>query len=191
MKEAQLFIEELYEAYYTVLEKMCRRKTNYDPAFSDLVDETLQEVFILAFEYYDTLKDHPNIQGWLMQTCNHRLLPYAKQQRYRQSRHAFSLDDDHSPSLAAEDDFAETTAQKESNLQMIDTIFALLTPKEKQVFEDYFINHQPIAAIAKKQKTTKSGIKALIYRIRQKAKKNNHTFLLFSVTFLLCFYYSL
>ncbi len=164
---------------------------NYDPAFNDLIDETLQEVFILAFEQYPVLKDHPNLLGWLMKTCNHRLLPYAQQQRYRQGKKAFSIDDEKAPELADEQDLIEKSLQKQENRQLIDQIILQLSPKEKQVFDAFFVNNQPIAHIAKKQSTSVGAIKALIYRIRQKAKKNNKTFLFFFVTFCMCLYYTL
>ncbi len=91
MKNQTAFFDQLYNLYYPSLAGMCWAKVHYDLSYTDLIDETLQEVFLLAYKSYDSLKDHPNVLGWLMTACNNRLLPYAKQQRYRQSRHAFSI----------------------------------------------------------------------------------------------------
>ncbi len=167
---------------------MCRRKTGYDPAYNDLIDETLQEVFLLAYDQYETLVHHPNVLGWLMQSCNHRLLPYAKQQRFRKKHHSFSLDAPNAPILPMAENPIEHFLEEESAKEKIDTIFRLLTDKEKVVFDAFFINQQSIAHIAQTHQVSQESIKALIYRIRKKAKKNFPSFFLFSVTFFCLLY---
>ena len=191
MRQDHLFLEELYTAYAKDLERMCRRKVGYDPTFYDLIDETIQEVFLLAYEHYSTLKNHPNIGGWLMQTCNHRLLPYVKQQRSRNKYHEFSLDHPDAPLIATKEDIAGTVVETIENRAMIDNLFALLTEKEQTTFQAFFLEKQSIAQIAAKEKTSENSIKALIYRIRQKAKKSRKTFFFFSVTLFCFFYYTL
>ena len=72
--ERDKFITELYTLYARTLDGHCRAYVGYAGEYDGLIAECVQETFLSAFSRYETLKDHPNPRGWLIQTCHHRLL---------------------------------------------------------------------------------------------------------------------
>ena len=72
--ERELFLKRLYDENAVFLIRLCRKRTNYDPACADMVDACVQETFLAAFKACDTLAAHPNPRGWLVQTCLYRLM---------------------------------------------------------------------------------------------------------------------
>ena len=87
------FMEDCYQQNYSFLLNVCRKKVNGNPIYMDLVNDCIQDAFLLAYQSYDSLIHHPNTRAWLTRTCLNRLLPYAKLKRRRLEHEAFSLDD--------------------------------------------------------------------------------------------------
>lgn len=74
------WVHELYQTCAPDLFRIARYRLLEEQLAQDLV----QEVFLLLLEKKNTLKEHPNIKGWLMKTLNHRIL-HAVEKRARES----------------------------------------------------------------------------------------------------------
>ena len=158
--ERELFLKRLYDENAVFLIRLCRKRTNYDPACADMVDACVQETFLAAFKECDTLAEHPNLRGWLVQTCLYRLMDAMERERKRREQVAFSLDSGQAEKLSGED-----TAETHSARQNLRSFF-----EEKAVFTAYFLEQQTMRDIAAAQQLTENQVKAVIRSIRRRAK---------------------
>ena len=188
MSEATIFVEKIYNEYYDSLRRMCWAKIHHDSAYIDLIDETLQEVFLLAYQNYDNLKNHPNVLGWLMITCNHQLLPYAKQQRYRQNHHAFSMDDNTAPPIESGIDVSQQVIDQDMAERILSQVIKNLSEKERKVFDGFFIKNQSVSQISSQTGQSKNSVSAMIYQIRKKIRNMINKNFLFCLIFCILFY---
>ena len=168
--ERELFLKRLYDENAVFLIRLCRKRTNYDPACADMVDACVQETFLAAFKACDTLAAHPNPRGWLVQTCLYRLMDAMAQERKRREQVAFSLDSGQAEKLPGEDTL-ETHSARQNLRSFFAVLLALLTPEEKAVFTAYFLEQQTMRDIAAAQQLTENQVKGVIRRIRRRAKK--------------------
>lgn len=60
---------------------------------------------------------------------------------------------------------------KESNLELLNRVFDAFTDRERSIAQDYFISEMTAEEVANRNKTSIGAIKAIIFRIRTKAKK--------------------
>lgn len=58
-----------------------------------LVEDQIQEVFLLAWKKRRTLREHPNPAGWLVEALRRRLMALGRGMARESRLHAFSLDD--------------------------------------------------------------------------------------------------
>lgn len=165
------FIEKLFEEHYSNLERMCRRMLHFDDRYLDLISECLQETYLQAVESYETLKNHPEPKAWLYKVCINRLIPYAKLQRSRQKHFLCSLDSPDTVEPASPIDVAEQISRKDAAKEMIETIKNTLSPTELEIFNTRFIENLSITEIAEATSLSQGNVRAVISRIRKKARK--------------------
>ena len=165
-----LLVEELYHQYYPRLDQYCRRYVGYNHAFDPLIEDCIQEVFLELDKEIEILQQHPALEGWIMTTCKHRLMTSLDKDRRRNKFVAFSIDDSYSeipdPAPSAIDKWADQEDARES----IARVLSILNDRERQIVQDYFVNHMSASDIAQKEGTTVSAVKSVIARIRQKLR---------------------
>jgi len=71
------YIVELFSKHYVQLRNMCLNRVKGRSELYDFADDAVQEAFIMLHEKYSRLKDHPNIDGWLFETCKYRLILFT------------------------------------------------------------------------------------------------------------------
>lgn len=169
-KESDTYITELYEKYYKMLERMCYRFVNYNVEYCDIISDCIQETFLAAEKAYGSLENHVCMIGWLIKTCQHRLLPMLRKERDYKNQIAFSMDDESAPAVKELVDSVDAWHRKEDANECIEQICQLLTNEEQKVMQGFFIQGLPIKEIAQKEHTTEGAVKVTIYRIRKKAK---------------------
>lgn len=185
MNDAAKFVSKIYSEHCDSLLNFCRYIIFNDPKYSDLIEETVQETFILAMERYDTLKDHPNVEGWLRETSKKKISSELKKSRSRAKRHAFSVDNESSLTIADTDDLIQQAIDKNYVYEIVLKLKSQLTEKELIIFETFFIQKKSIMEISNLTKQKPNSIKAMIHRIREKAKKIKKENFIFLLTFLL------
>lgn len=165
-----IFLTMLYRDNAHFLYNLCRKKTGYDPLLTDLIDECIQDTFVIAVENYESIKMHPNIRGWLVRTCMNRLLPAVEKQRRYQRMVECSIDD---PSLkeCPFESTLEGTYESHNHKQFLDLLISSLSYEEFNIYEEYFLHRLTMKQIAQQYHTNINHIKNIIKRIRRKAKK--------------------
>lgn len=66
-------IEDLFSQYHQIMYHYCLAKINYHQHFATLIDDCIQEAFVVFTITYDKLSSHPNPAGWLCHTAWNRL----------------------------------------------------------------------------------------------------------------------
>ena len=150
--EREELIGRLYAANFDLLEKMCLRMADYDPACADLAADAIQEAFLSADRHYRKLLRHPNPSGWLVLTCKNRMRDALRRERGRRRFTAWSLDGDDSQ-------------------QQVEELLKKLTPAERDIAQSYFVEERTMKEAARAGSTTVSSVKSAISRIRGKARE--------------------
>lgn len=178
MTDKEKFTEDCYRQYDEFLRNVCRQKVNGDPLYRDVINNCLQDTFLLAYQSYDSLVDHSNIRAWLTRACLNRLLPYVELQRKRMKHEAYSLDDPQRTAGAKLFDrrASEYPAKKEA-AEWISELLAQLSEQERSIFHLYFLEELSLADIAAIRHCSVGTVKGIIHRIRKKARKMKDYFL--------------
>lgn len=166
------FLEQTYVRYAHKLEKMCLCYIHYREEYRDLVDDSIQKTFETATRQYKELQNNPYLEGWLCQTCMNRLTTALKTYRRRMKKQS-SLDDDISFILPPDQvlDAVDEIVNRLSNQEMIDRILAALNDREREVVQRHLIQGESLEELAKENATSLGAMKAVLARVRAKARK--------------------
>lgn len=166
------FLDTIYLKYARKLENMCLQYVNYQEEYRFLVDDSIQKTYEKATQMYKELQESPYLEGWLCQTCMYRLTTSLRTYRRRQKCQV-SLDDDHAYQLPPEQiaDAVDEIVNRISNQELIDKIFEALNDRERDIAQRHLIQGLTIDDIAVQDHTSSGAVKAVLARLRAKAKK--------------------
>ncbi len=147
-------IESLYRSEFAkLLSYAYRRLGKLEPA-QDLVQDTFHE----ALQTKQTLRSHPNPQGWLMQTLKYKVLTYENQL----SRNAkLFVSDESLGELAAESDVTELMLMVEQTL----------TVQEYKLFQRLLLQGDSYLEVAQDLGITVWACRQRLCRVRKKLQK--------------------
>ena len=162
--------EYYYHKYSRKLTYMCRKYLGYDPQYNDMIQDCVQETFLLLFRNLKDLQDHTSIEGWLTVTCQHRLwnalADANKQQKYTDS----SVDPMTNKLPASYISDIEKWNEDESTVDNKEKILSMLNEHQQRVFLQYMDGYR-VSEIASNTKMSESAVKSVMTRIRKKIKK--------------------
>ena len=166
------FLERIYVLYAHKLENMCLNYVHYQDVYRDIVDDSIQKAFETATRQYKELQNNPYLEGWLCQTCMNRLTTALRTYRRRMKKQ-MSLDDDINFTLPPEQirDAMDEIVNRISNKELLDRILQALNERERDIVQRHFVLGESINEIADAEHTTVGAVKAIIARIRAKARK--------------------
>lgn len=168
--EREDFVTRLYIQYESALIKSCRRYVRYDSRYLDLVEDCVQETFLLLFQRYNELQNHPYIGRWLYVTCINKLKNALYKCRVRENRAAFSMDEHPNMPVCDAQTAVERWLEKDASVECISRILKTLTAKESEIFEDYFIEGLTAKEIAYRRGITLTSVKSILHKIRLKGR---------------------
>lgn len=178
------FLERIYVLYAHKLENMCLNYVHYQEVYRDIVDDSIQKTFETATRQYKELQSNPYLEGWLCQTCMYRLTTALRTYR-RHMKKQMSLDDDINFTLPPEQirDAMDEIVNRISNKELLDRILQALNERERDIVQRHFVLGESVNEIANAEHTTVGAIKAIIARIRSKARKigGHNVFLVFCI----------
>lgn len=166
------FLEQIYILYAHKLENFCLNYVHYQTIYRDLIDESIQSTFETATRQYKDLQNNPYLEGWLFQTCLNRLTTALRTYRRRMKKQ-LSLDENSYFSLPPDQlhDAMDEIINQISNKELLDRVFQALNDRERDIVQHYFVLGETVNEIADAEHTTVGAIKAIIARIRTKARK--------------------
>ena len=167
--ERNAFIEALYDRWYDYICQQCYRFVNYEPIRSLLVEDWVQEAFIKAARHYTQLQSHPNAVGWIIKTSENQILNETRKLRVR--RKTLSLDSGSAALPTSPENEIETWLSKQNTADTIVAIRELLSDRESNVFDEFFVKEHSLKATAETLNLSSSAVASTIHRIRGKLKK--------------------
>ena len=180
--ERDSFIASLFIDYADFLKKECLHYVHYDSRYVSLVDDCIQETFIKAIMNYGKLRVHPNVAGWLVQCCKNYIRSDMRKQRNRTEIMNASAKADGVVMQGKEMNAFDRWLKREDALDTVALIYELLSPKERTIFQDYFIQDLSAAETAEKNHLSTSSVQAGVRRIREKIRRILHSILFISAS---------
>lgn len=161
-------LSELYDQYFHFLMKWCYRYVAYHPQYLSRLEDWVQDAFLAALKRPAVLRRHPNVAGWLVLACRHRIDNDLYRDRTRARNTAFSLDQA-GVSPPQWDDALERWYAGEDAKASLNAVLSLLSADEQNIYLEYFEGEKTSRQIAEERGKSEPSVKAAIRRIRKKA----------------------
>lgn len=171
MSRREAFVTELFDQYQSILRVICWRYVEHEKIFADTIDESVLDTFLQAYSSYDCLRNHPNVQGWLIITCLNRLKPRINQVRSREKHRAFSMDDPQAPQFSSGEAWEENNVLQLDAREQINQLYTTLTEAEQQIFQEHYVQGFTLQAVAQHLHKSLASVKASLRQIKRKALK--------------------
>ena len=166
------FLTAIYTKYAHRLENFCLQYVHYQSEYRELIDDCIQRTFESAIHEYEKLSRCSYVEAWLFKACTNRLTTALRTYRRRKKRQT-SLDDEVSFVLPQEAIIAsiDEFVYRLSNQELIERILVALNDREREVVQRHLIQGESLEDLAKEKETTLGAMKAVLARIRSKARK--------------------
>ena len=122
-------------------------------------EDIAQEAYLLAFEQWDTLKEHPNPLGWLMLTIRNLKKGYY--------RHVYNRMDSLEDSQYKDIPYVEPAYNM---LVMEDMLESIYKKKEKVIAKRYFLDGDNIEELSTDFGISEKNFRTRLYRMRKRLK---------------------
>ena len=121
------------------------------------IDDIAQETYMLAFEQWEELKNHPNPAGWLMQTAKHLNNNYERHVYYRKETLLPSND-------------VPYMEPAYSSLVMEDLLENIYDGGEQNMAKKYFLEGENIAELSDDLGISEGALRMRLYRMKNRLK---------------------
>jgi len=163
--------EKIYLEYSPLLRKICYSKVAPIAEYSPLIEEAIEDTFLVIYQKSDVFINHPNQQAWIIRTCMNRLIPKIMRYKNHKQRFCGSFDDPttHLERIKALDPIARYIKKADIHT-FLEYLQADLTDVERKVFALRFIQGKTILQIAIEMGRKEKQIRIVVQRIQKKAK---------------------
>lgn len=170
MSYRNAFIDDLYCKNYVILKGFAIQHFKNDSRFAPYIEDCIQETFMKATANYEKLLTHESPTAWLLHVCYNELCSFPrKYARYR--KHFAGMAQIDVESAASDSDDLDRWIRQNDAIESIEMLYQALTPIEKNVFNDYYVDEKSMKETAFKHKTTENAVHSAAKRIRKKAKR--------------------
>ncbi len=170
MDERNEYLDALFLQHRDRLIKYCLRVVRYDPRYTGLVEDWVQEAFLSATEGYDAFMDSPNQFGWLARCCKNRILTELRNRNARRELAGTHISLENNAEVPASVDYVLRLLNKTDAEDRLNQLCEALTQSERLVYDAYFVKGYSMAETAELTGLTLSAVKNAVQRIRKKAK---------------------
>jgi RNA polymerase sigma-70 factor (ECF subfamily) len=177
------WLHEIYLAHYKRLYAIGRLFVGRKPLYTQVVEDMVQEAFLILWSKRDKLYTHPNIGGWLVETMRSLMLNYLRKQKRRNAHLAFSLDEEGAePRVkSAEFELPEDALTQKENLETLKT---LLGDENAALFYSYCVENKSAGEIAKAFGLSEGCVRMRAMRLRKTILENKDLFMAVIAIFL-------
>lgn len=169
------WFSQLFNEHYVLLYRIGNVFLGTSTAHSVLIEDQIQETFILAWRNEDKLKAHVNSTGWLVETFRRLLMAQCRKTSRERKRLLFSLDDD-----AQRDTSDPSATQPEEivwNKEQLILLRRLLGEADAELFVQYCLQGATAKELASSCHMSESNIRVRISRLKKKLLTNRELFL--------------
>ena len=151
------FVENLYVQYVDVLRIACRSRFGGSMEYHEVVEDSINDTFVLCLQCCDFLRSHPNPIGWLQITCQNKFRENRNKLIRRKQKIVLMGDKVNTGSVIR--DPADIFERKESIREQM----RCLGSDERQVLVDYHYYGLKIREIALNRGMSESMVKKHLY----------------------------
>ena len=166
----EAWLSRLFEQNYALLYRVGRVFLGASASQASIIEDEIQETFILAWERRHKLARHPNPAGWLVETFRRRLMARCRRLGREWRRRAYSLDEESRPDTA--DDQAPAVEALLESREQLALLKRLLGEKDADIFLCYCIRGQSAAQVAAAYGMSESGVRVRVSRLKKKLLQN-------------------
>ena len=176
------WLHAIYCANYKRLYAIGRLFAGSSPQHAQVVEDMVQEAFLLLFDKREKLYTHPNIGGWLVETMRGLMLNHLRKQKRRGAHLAFSLDEEGAGRSVASDAFyaPEDALTHKENLETLKT---LLGEENAALFLSYCVENKSAKEIAKAWGLSEGCVRMRVMRLKKTILENKALFLAVAAIF--------
>ncbi len=171
----EAWLSHLFEENYALLYRVGRVFLGDSTAQADLIEDQIQETFVLAWRHEQKVRNHPNPTGWLVETFRRSLLAQCRKVGREWKRRSFSLDTDDRPDVA--DLSAPSVESFAQGAEQTALLTRLLGRKDAELFLRYCVRGESAGSLAADYRMSESGVRVRISRIKKKLLLNRELFL--------------
>ena len=168
-------LSSLFAENYALLYRVGRVFLGASPAQAELIEDQIQETFVLAWRHRQKLGSHPNPNGWLVETFRRCLMAQCRKQGRDWKRTAFSLDDDNRPPVP--DASAPSPETFVHGAEQIVLLRRLLGERDAELFLRYCVQGESAHQLAADYNMSESGVRVRVSRLKKKLLANQELFL--------------
>lgn len=172
----EVWLAELYDRNRTMLRGIGRLFIGENPAQSAVIEDHIQEVFMILWKKRSALRNHSNIEGWLVEAMRKCLLAHFSQLKRRGKHLSFSLDDEN----ASGDQIADTAPDVYSTLaaqEHRERLAVLLGQENADLFYLYSVEGYSAKDLAARYGISESCVWVRVGRIKKKILAHSELFL--------------
>lgn len=173
-------VTDLYCRYNKIIYNHCLIMAGYEERYISLIDDCIQEAFVVFLLDYDKLSTHPNHVGWLCTAAWNRL----RTQIRKTNGHDQKIQEMGSLEQVAISDVDEALDRwmnREEARSQIAAIHAILTAQERAVYRSYFVDDLSLAETAQITGLSANSTRSAIERIRKRARQTENFLVLFFI----------
>lgn len=171
-EEQEAFLNQLPAKYGTYLEKYACRFFDYKPHMLSVVEDAVQETFIVAIREVEDLMKHSNKHGWMKTTLKHILLNKCREISRRKEE--LYGEEAEIPAIA-QSAIVNALERWESRItlpEVIERAGEILTDNEMESFIDHYLIGLTTEETALQEGVSVDAVRGRLSRIRKKMKKN-------------------
>lgn len=161
----------LFENNHNALEQYCKRLVHYDPKFFTLAEDAVQVAFMKALLDPDSFRSATNKYGWLAICCKNHISSKLRQYKNRNDIVGQHVSFEACKSVEDPVDAIIRWMNSSYSQGIIDSVYASLSPSEKQIFKDYYQRSFSLEETAKLNNVSVGSVRGAVQRIRKKAKE--------------------
>ena len=156
-------IEDVTEQYYNKIFMIARHRLKN----VELAKECTNDVFLVMIMKWDKInKEH--ILPWLMKTLQNKIKEYQRKQK-RNNRTTCLYDNMQYETAYTE--MCDMIYSDEDIEAMKQAILNELSPKDRELYEDYFVKKMSYSELSEKLKIQKSAVSARVVKLKKLLKK--------------------
>lgn len=174
-------IEEMYSKYYTSLKRYCIKLVSYNPRYTAIAEDCVQEAFYRAVCHAEEFASSPNQYGWLATCCSHYMLSHIRKIKKREETMGKPV------SLEAYGDVPDLMDNvlawiaRTEYQETVEEFTAELSPLEQRVFRSYYEKGLSLKETAQQTKISATSVRGALDRIRAKGRHFYPMMLLFII----------
>lgn len=174
-----------YRENYQMLRSIGRLFVGRSPEHLDIVDDQIQEIFERLWRKRDKLRDHPNLDAWLVEALRRQLRGYFSRQARRAKRFSLHYYDDPGEVAEPPQTAYPSPAEVLEGQERFALLESILGRENARIFYAYCVENETAKALAARYGCSESCIWTRISRSKQRILARADLFFALMIAFVL------